>query len=405
MMDISEARELLRHIPCGSLSYQEWTNVGAALHHEGLPCSLWDEWSASDGSRYHAGECERKWRTFGHYGGTDVTMGSIYHMAQDYGWSPADSIKTYGWDDMITSDDEKMTGWHHDDTVQDIPKVQGDYSPIRDITDYLSALFEPEEKVCIVTTASQDEDGKWRPYGGSASRTCKQLLDSLANHRDTPISDTFGTTNEESGVWVCFNPMDGSGRKNSSVTSFRYALVESDEQDIDTQYALLQDLTLRTEFLIHEQLFVGGHRGIDTVDGHTGGILAIDDTDGLGGILTQDGIFRTVHDSLGIEVAQTVGHNAQIIIGEAWNTLVVVFIELSDLFAHDFLIIYIIGLILLHQAVAFCLYGLVAFIDREIERCTQIIIDPGLAFFYFETGLGISWHQPDNDGGSGQDQC
>ena len=250
-MDISEARELLRHIPCGSLSYQEWTNVGAALHHEGLPCSLWDEWSASDGSRYHAGECEKKWRTFGHYSGTEVTMGSIYHMAQDYGWSPADSIKTYGWDDMITSDDEKTLGWHHDDTVQDIPKVQGDYSPIRDITDYLSALFEPEEKVCIVTTASQDEDGKWRPYGGSASRTCKQLLDNLAKHRDTPISDTFGTTNEESGVWVCFNPMDGSGRKNSSVTSFRYALVESDEQDIDTQYALLQDLKLPIKMLVH----------------------------------------------------------------------------------------------------------------------------------------------------------
>ena len=250
-MDISEARELLRHIPCGSLSYQEWTNVGAALHHEGLPCSLWDEWSASDGSRYHAGECERKWRTFGHYGGTEVTMGSIYHMAQDYGWSPADGIKTYGWDDMITSDDEKTSGWHHEDTVQDIPKVQGDYAPIRDITDYLSALFEPEEKVCIVTTASQDEDGKWRPYGGSASRTCKQLLDSLAKHRDTPISDTFGTTNEESGVWVCFNPMDGSGRKNSSVTSFRYALVESDEQDIDTQYALLQDLKLPIKMLVH----------------------------------------------------------------------------------------------------------------------------------------------------------
>ena len=32
MMDIEEARELLRHIPCGSLSYQEWMNVGAGLH-------------------------------------------------------------------------------------------------------------------------------------------------------------------------------------------------------------------------------------------------------------------------------------------------------------------------------------------------------------------------------------
>ena len=250
-MDISEAREILRHIPCSQLNYQEWTNVGAALHKEGLPCSLWDEWSASDLSRYHAGECEKKWKTFGRYGGNEATMGTVYHMAQEFGWTPADSMKTYGWDDMITSDADGPTGWHHDDTIQDVPKVQEDYSQIRDITDYLSALFEPEDKVCIVTTASQDEEGKWRPYGGTASRTCKQLLDSLKKHVETPISDTFGTTNDDSGVWVCFNPMDGTGRKNSSVTSYRYALVESDEQDIETQYALLQDLKLPIKMLVH----------------------------------------------------------------------------------------------------------------------------------------------------------
>ena len=55
MMDISEARDLLQHVPCAQLSYQEWTNVGAALHKEGLPCSLWDEWSQTDGARYHSG--------------------------------------------------------------------------------------------------------------------------------------------------------------------------------------------------------------------------------------------------------------------------------------------------------------------------------------------------------------
>ena len=251
MMDISEARELLQHIPCSQLSYQEWTNVGAALHKEGLPCSLWDEWSATDSARYHSGECERKWRTFGNYGGTDVTMGTVYHIAQDYGWTPADSMKAYGWDDLISSDEERSMGWHHDETVQNMPAIQEDYSPLRDITDYLSALFEPEDKVCVVTTASKDDDGKWKPYGGSASRTCKQLLDSLKRPRETSISDTFGTTNDEAGVWICFNPMDGTGRKNSSVTSFRYALVESDDQDIDTQYALLQDLKLPIKMLVH----------------------------------------------------------------------------------------------------------------------------------------------------------
>ena len=247
MTDTAQVKDMLSAIPASQCNYQEWVNVGMALHQEGLPCALWDDWSRAD-KRYHAGECEAKWRTFGN-SDNKVTMGTVYHMAEEWGWAPP-SMKTYGWDDLITVDDEPGAGWHHEDTVISVPQTQEDYNPLKDITDYLSAVFEPEEKVCVVVTASKDDDGKYRPFGGSASRTAKQLLDSLSAG-PSPIVDTFGTTNPESGVWVCFNPMDGEGRKNSNVTSYRYALVESDEQDIDTQYAILQDLKLPIKMLVH----------------------------------------------------------------------------------------------------------------------------------------------------------
>ena len=253
MMDISEAREILRHIPCGSLDYQEWANVGAALHKEGLPCSLWDEWSASDPARYHAGECEKKWKTFGHYNGTEVTMGSVYHMAVEYGWDPVAGKKTYSWDDVITYDGEPIdtSGWQKEDTKPIAPPPTKDaFNPSREASDYISALFEPEEKVCYITTAYQDEDGKYKPYGKTSSRTAKQLLDSIKKHPDD-ITLTFGDYTEAAGVWICFNPMDGEGRTNKNVTSYRYALVESDTQDIDTQYAILQDLKLPIRVLVH----------------------------------------------------------------------------------------------------------------------------------------------------------
>lgn len=64
-MNINDVRNMLSYIPCNQLSYQEWLNVGMALHNEGLPCFLWDEWSKTDPGRYHPGECEKKWRTFG----------------------------------------------------------------------------------------------------------------------------------------------------------------------------------------------------------------------------------------------------------------------------------------------------------------------------------------------------
>jgi RecA-family ATPase len=247
-MDVNEARDLLRSIPCSSLSYQEWTNVGAALHKEGLPCSLWDEWSATDGARYHPGECERKWHTFGHYTGTEVSMGTIYHMAQERGWTP--SLKTYGWDDWITSDGIDTSGWHKDDTVLQLPPPADNYNALKDVTDYLSALFDPEDKVCYVTTSMQDDDGKLKPYGGVYSRTCGELLDNLRKHPDS-LTDTFGSYNPAAGAWICFNPVDGTGRNNRNITAHRYALVESDSQDLDTQYALLQDLRLPIRVLVH----------------------------------------------------------------------------------------------------------------------------------------------------------
>lgn len=251
MTSISEAREMLQHIPCRSLNYQEWLNVGMALHQEGLPCSLWDDWSRDD-NRYHPGECERKWGTFGN-GETRVTMGTVWQMARDYGWDPVSNVKVYGFDDMITVDGEPVdtSGWHHEETQQlPPPPATVGYNAAKDITDYLSLVFEPEEKVSYVINAYQDDDGKWKPVGSNNSRTAKQLIESIKKHPDD-ISDTFGTTNPDAGVWICFNPMDGEGRSNKNVSAYRYALVESDTQDIETQYAILQDLKLPIKVLVH----------------------------------------------------------------------------------------------------------------------------------------------------------
>ena len=251
MTSISEAREMLQHIPCRSLNYQEWLNVGMALHQEGLPCSLWDDWSRDD-NRYHPGECERKWGTFGN-GETRVTMGTVWQMARDYGWDPVSNVKVYGFDDMITVDGDPVdtSGWHHEETQQlPPPPATVGYNAAKDITDYLSLVFEPEEKVSYVINAYQDDDGKWKPVGSNNSRTAKQLIESIKKHPDD-ISDTFGTTNPDAGVWICFNPMDGEGRSNKNVSAYRYALVESDTQDIETQYAILQDLKLPIKVLVH----------------------------------------------------------------------------------------------------------------------------------------------------------
>ena len=251
MLDIQTARGLLSAIPCSRMQYQEWVDVGMALHEEGLPCSLWEEWSRND-DRYHPGECESKWLTFGN-GDKKVTMGTVYHMAEQFGYIRP-GMRAVGWDDYITHDTEQaiMSGWHNEDTDLELPVVNDDdYNPVKDVTDYLSLLFDSDEKVNYCVDARLDEDGKWKPASkGSSSRTCGELLESIKKH-PKDLSLTFGDPEAEAGVWACFNPVDGEGRKNSNITSYRYALVESDSQDIDTQYALIQDLKLPVKVLVH----------------------------------------------------------------------------------------------------------------------------------------------------------
>lgn len=248
MIESSLLRDLLSFVPACNCDYQQWVNVGMALHKEGLPCSVWDDWSSRDVTRYHPDECERKWKTFGS-GSTQVTIGTLYHMAEVNGWHRTYDDEPIGWDDMITYDGIDQDGWHGMDTVQTVPEEEPEYNCRRDIIDYLTMLFDNDEYVSYCNKAYQDSDGRFKPAGGINSRTCGELLANLEKHEK--IDDTFGTPTEGAGTWICFNPMNGEGRKNANVTAFRYALVECDNLDIDTQYSLIQDLKLPVKVLVH----------------------------------------------------------------------------------------------------------------------------------------------------------
>lgn len=74
--------EALRCVP--PEDYETWLLVGMAIHHDGGELSLWEEWSRSAPSKYEAGACERKWRTFNTGGG--ITLGTVYDLAKRNGW-------------------------------------------------------------------------------------------------------------------------------------------------------------------------------------------------------------------------------------------------------------------------------------------------------------------------------
>ena len=79
---VEDARELLAHIN-PDIGYDEWIAVGMAIQAEGLPFSLWDQWS-SGGSKYQQNNMAHHWKSF--KPGKGVSFGTVVKMAQDGGW-------------------------------------------------------------------------------------------------------------------------------------------------------------------------------------------------------------------------------------------------------------------------------------------------------------------------------
>lgn len=86
---VSDALEHIHPDGGGANDYDQWLNVGMALH-EGFNGStdgrqLWERWSRQS-SHYDADEIRKKWRSFGDYSGSPVTPGTIWKLASDEGW-------------------------------------------------------------------------------------------------------------------------------------------------------------------------------------------------------------------------------------------------------------------------------------------------------------------------------
>ena len=206
--------------------------MGMALKYEGCPVSVWDDWSRTD-SRYHSGECEKKWESFS--GSSEpVTGATIFQMARQNGYKP-ESGRELAWDDTLSYDGE-------------MPSDEPQESVSQLIT-YLEALFEADENVGYVTE-SWKKDDRYLPNKGHCDRTAGQLIEALSKC-DGDIGAVLGDYNKEAGAWIRFNPLDGKGVKNENVTDFRYTLVECDNMELSRQREIIEQLKLPVACLVY----------------------------------------------------------------------------------------------------------------------------------------------------------
>ncbi len=251
-MEEVNLNECLSYINPASLDYQTWVSVGMALKEEGYSCEVWDNWSRND-SRYHAGECEKKWESF-NGAAKPVTGATIVQLAKERGMMFGGENRALDWDDEISYEDKDEHDAH---IVVDKHWIEGreitapsDLQPHKQIITYLEALFDQNENVGYVTK-SYEKDGKYIPANkGAYDRTAGQLIE-LLSKCGGDIGSVLGDYDPQAGAWIRFNPLDGKGVKNENVTEFRFALVESDNLDIERQNAIIRELELPVAALVY----------------------------------------------------------------------------------------------------------------------------------------------------------
>lgn len=235
MDDHSDLAQALDYIDPSTLDYQDWVNVGMAIHESGLPMELWDTWSQRDYRRYHEGECASKWKGFGH-GMDRVRSGTVVAMAKANGWVPRASVedRAIGWDDEVILGPDPT--W-----VEPTEITSSGKPPTTQLYEYIQALFDDDDWVGYVTE-SYVKDGRTVPKNAGHQRKAGELLAELAKteHLDYAVGDW----NRDAGAWIRFNPLDGKGYGNANVTEFRYALVESDELPIEKQKPMIEAMNL-----------------------------------------------------------------------------------------------------------------------------------------------------------------
>lgn len=243
----NDIKEALDFVSPSALTYEEWLMVGMGLKEAGLPVAVWEQWSARDGGRYHKGECIKKWESF-HGSSKPVTQGSIFQRAYEHGWSgPAGHA--LDWGDELTVGPQQPAlvdpRWVEEQELH-LPDT---WEPAQQLKRYLQALFEPDEYVAYVTESFMAADRR-RPAKGCWDRTAGQLIEELDACGDD-VGKVMGDCDPEIGAWICFNPVDGTGRKDANVTSYRYALVECDNMEPGKQLAAIHQMELPCAALVY----------------------------------------------------------------------------------------------------------------------------------------------------------
>lgn len=265
MTNLEIIQSCLDQIAPAQLQYDDWLKIGAAIKYEGGSADLWDSWSKTD-SRYKQNDCFSRWNGLDK-GHEHVTVGTVIKICRECGGTPPKTMETSNafqeipldspvsfFDNSQEKKDQQKIIRREWLEIEPLPPDSGK-TCAQELTEYLNALFQPEEYVGFVANSIKSEpdqngNSKWIPGGkGVYSDTAGELIEKLS-HCTNDLGNVIGDC-EEGGAWIRFNPLDGKGVSDSNVTDYRFTLLESDEIGINEQWSILKKLEIPCAAVVH----------------------------------------------------------------------------------------------------------------------------------------------------------
>lgn len=212
--DLDEALSALWFIGPSSLKDDaEWYKVTMAAKMAGIAFEAWDEWCRQDLEKYDKDENLKRWESAKTDRPGGITKKTLFWMAGQRGWRPTRQAARPALPDVEA---EKLPDI---EAARKVPAAE-------QLQRWLQALHGPVASVAVVTDWKPGKDGKAHPKGYGQLRKVGDAI-------DDPDS-VLSAADPKAGAWVTLNEYDPGRfakdhRKQSALSSFRYALIEADQ--------------------------------------------------------------------------------------------------------------------------------------------------------------------------------
>lgn len=137
-----------------------WRPIGMALHAESRGgehgFDVWDEWSLAS-AKYNARDQRRVWESFGKSTGKPVAIGTLYHLAKEYGWE-----ESYGDGDIARLNERHALVMVQGRALIATERADGgtDFSTERDLHAYYA-----NDRVPVTEKRTEPISARWMRHG------------------------------------------------------------------------------------------------------------------------------------------------------------------------------------------------------------------------------------------------